>query len=523
MFDRKLLAIEGIRPMLAFCVACSLASSALIVCQACSLAQAIVSIWEGAIFMSEVPCVCAFAVCFVARSGLRAFHESRMEMFAHAWTMKLRGKFLGRLFDCSGAMPQEFGSAHVVTQAISGCESIERYVATVLPKTVSLFIVPLCLAIFVFTQDAISGIIVIVCYPFIIAFMRLIGYSASDESAKRHEGFEEMSNHFLDSLRGMETLRAFGISRPYSKSVFAASERYRKLIMKTLRIAQLSGAVLDVFATCGLAAVAIMLGFRMVEGSVMFLPALTVLMLVPEYFMPIKAYAADYHASLEGSSALARMLEMLECKKQRVELPDGGIVVETGKKVAIAGESGAGKSTVLDAISGIADIAHGGAVVAGTNSAGFQEEGWQRRVAYIPQSPAILRGTLRENVSLYRKDATDEQITRALDAVGLGDVLSELPGGLDAEIGDGFSHVGFSGGQSHRIALARALVDPERDIWLLDEPGASIDVQTELELKDDMLPLMEGKTVVIATHKRHWLDDVDAVLNVDTADGVRHV
>jgi len=132
------------------------------------------------------------------------------------------------------------------------------------------------------------------------------------------------------------------------------------------------------------------------------------------------------------------------------------------------------------------------------------------RICYIPQRPHIFNASLRENIAFYAPDASDEQVLDAAERAGLGALIRQLPQGLDTLCGEGGR--GFSGGETHRIALARALVDERRCIWLLDEPTAHLDIQTELALKQQMLPLMEGRLVFIATHRLHWLRDADLIL-----------
>lgn len=515
MFDRQLLSLAGIRPVLVFVALLSLVRGCLIVGQAYALSVAIVNVWAGEPVWGQLPFVVAFMACFVLREVVRSAMEKWLDGYAYRTASAMRERLISCLYDNASSVVARFGSGAVSDALVSGVEKAERYIALIVPKTIALVVVPLVLAVAIFSQDVTSGIIVGVCYPFIIVFMRLIGYTASDESAKRHDGFVAMSNHFLDALRGMRTLKAFGISRHYADSVYVASERYREMVMKTLRIATLSSTVLDIFATCGLAAVAIMLGFRLVEGTVAFLPALVVLMLVPEYFLPVKAYAADYHAALDGKSALQAIAEMCQVERRTVSLAASGpVVVAEGEKVAIVGKSGAGKTTLLDAIAGLVDVELGtGADVCGMPASRFGEEGWQCRVAYIPQRPHIFSGTLRDNVAFYDPSVPDEVVLDVLARVGLARLVEELPEGLDARIGHGGREL--SGGEAHRVALARALADGRRSVWLLDEPGSNLDIQTELELKQSILPLMEGRTVLVATHRLHWLGDVDRVIDLD--------
>ena len=323
------------------------------------------------------------------------------------------------------------------------------------------------------------------------------------------------------------------------------SERFREATVKTLRIATLSGSVLDLISTLSLAAVAIMLGFRLVDGSIAFFPALFVLVLVPEYFKPIREFASDYHASLDGKNALASIQGIISSAEEEARgaaddaaaprdvaawsedatleldgvrfsypeheaLSDVSFAVRGFARVGVIGASGSGKSTLVNLLGGFAAPSAGTVRAAGRQLADLREPSWQRQVLYIPQDPYLFHATLRDNIMFYRPDADDDEVARAVEVVGLGDLVAELPDGLDTLVGEGAR--ALSGGQAQRIALARALLDRSRRILLFDEPTAHLDIETELELKERMLPLMEGRLVVFATHRLHWVHDMDAVL-----------
>lgn len=551
MFDRKLLTLPGMKRAFCACVLFSFIAALLIMAQASFLSFAIVVAWTGGLVAEAVYPFFAFALCYCLRYAVSCAESSFLEGFSHRIALKLRGELVGTLYENGTSLASAFGSAAIARELIDGFRDIEDYLAIVVPKMVSMAVIPIALIACIFIQDIVSGIIVLVCYPLIIIYMRLIGHSASDESAKRHDGFLRMSSHFLDALRGMSTLKSFGISRQYSKSVYKVSENYRKSVMRTLRIATLSSAILDLFSTGGLAAVAIMLGFRLVDGGIDFLPALTVLLLVPEFFAPIKAYAADYHASLNGKQALSKVMDMISTPKRKVDVrafgaeADGlrhlmeqvqGVSDGNADKmhIAIMGPSGVGKTTLLNALAGVIDVgfpqanACCGEAVRGEDGDGRFDgkrdgEGLpsldQRRIAYIPQSPYIFAGTIRDNIALYRPDIDDEALMEAARLAGLEGFVASAPHGLDEAIGTGGR--GISGGEAQRIAIARALADPDRDIWLLDEPLSSLDAETEGQLHAELLGHMQGRMAIIATHKKAWAKDVDRVIELGLGLGMR--
>ena len=585
MIDKAIFKLPGIHGMLLAMLAFAVARAACVVAQALGLAYAIVNLWGGAALADQVGWIALFAGSFVLRQILASVQGGLLDRYARERANDLREQLLSRTFSAGPALVQREGSASVTQTVIDGIEDVRVYIGLIVPKIVSVVAVPAVLLAVVFALDWVSGVIALVCYPFIILYMVMIGHTARDDAARRHGEFQRMANHFMDSLAGISELKAFGRSRAYEERIFAASERFRALTMKTLRVATLSSTVLDMFATLALAGVAVMLGFRLVEGSIAFLPALAVLIMVPEYFRPIREFASDYHASLDGRSAFSAIRSLLDVsgEKERGEAaerpgqgevegaetastlptPAGGCAANLGVegaevlsgslgssslsgqsvpslalegvgfsypdfpdalrdvnisvsgpcKVGIIGASGSGKSTLMDVLGGFEDPASGRVVLDGRALPTLRGSNWQRRASFIPQDPYIFHATLRENVAFYRPDATDAKIDRAVKLAGLVEVATQLPHGLDTVIGQGARSL--SGGQAHRVALARAFLDAERTVLLLDEPTAHLDIETELELKERMLPLMEGKLVFFATHRLHWMEQMDYVVELE--------
>lgn len=563
--------------MLGGLCALTLLRAAAVLGQAWLLAVGIDALRAGADLVQVAGVLAGFLVCFVARQGVLAVQDALLARYAQRRVGELRQALLGRVFREGPVFVGKLGTGTTVTMALEGAEQVETYLRLVLPKIAGVLIVPLALLAFVFPLDWVSGTIMLVVFPFIVFYMVLLGRTAKAEADKQHAQFDRLANHFVDTLRGIETLKLFGRSRAQGREVFESSERLRRATMKTLRTAILSGAVLDLFSTFSLAAVAIMLGFRLVDGSIAFFPALVVLVLVPEYFKPIREYASDYHASLDGKTALAELLDtskdggatdlpgeaasagrsglseraaspesdglsesatlsdpsapsepaatsetaappepgpwtdesVLSVREvgydygERRALQDVSFSVRGCMKVGIVGASGSGKSTLVNVLSGFARPTEG------SLSCDVASPAWRRQLVYIPQSPYIFHASLRDNIAFYAPEASDGDVDRAVRATGLERLVDELPEGLGTPIGEGARQL--SGGQAQRIALARAFLDPSRRVMLFDEPTAHLDIETELELKERMLPLMEGRLVFFATHRMHWLRDMDAV------------
>lgn len=521
----------------------SLLEAASIVAQAVGLSRALVSLWEGALFTHAIGALtvfsCAFIITRLVVNGREAFIESYAKRCAEA----LRAELLQAIFRTGAPVVQAFGTGSTAAMVLEGIDKTKNYLELVLPKLVSLLVLPLVLALVILGADWVSGIIVIILLPAMILLMNLIGRTTADRSRAQHATFKVMSNHFIDSVRGIKTINAFATSKDYADRVFAVSERFREATVRMLRMATLSGAVLDLFATLAIAAVSIMLGLRLIDGSLTLAPALFVLILAPEFFRPIREFASDYHASLDGVNSLSTIDEMIAAASvapSSQELPpwngEASLALEgvsrsygdrralrdisytfTGtRRIGIIGTSGSGKSTLLRILAGFDDPTQGSfEFLSATNATSpclhtLRNASWQQQIAYIPQDPYLFHATLRENLTFYNPEASDQKITEAIDALGLRDLVEQLPQGLDTLIGEGGR--GLSGGQAQRVALARVVLDEGRKIILFDEPTAHLDIETEYELKEPMLKVMEGKLVVFATHRLHWLDTFDQIL-----------
>ena len=613
MLDKELFRLPGIKLLLGVMVALSFLEAVCIIGEAWGLSHALVALWQGAAFEQTLSYLVVFGISFFAVRVVLNVREAYVSKYAYKQARAERSALFESIFRTGAPAVQTFGTGTTATMALEGVDAFQKYLETVLPNVVKMVVLPLVFAIVIFCADWVSGIIVVLLLPAMIMLMVLIGKTTAEKSQSQHATFKVMSNHFIDSVRGVATLNTFKISKDYARRIFTVSEQFRKATMETLKTATLSGATLDMFATLALAAVAIMLGMRLIDGSLALLPALFVLILVPEYFRPIREFAADFHANLEGKNSLHTISAMREATRYvppAVEVPtwnetstlflhevekvyDGVSALRpfSGElqgyaRVGVIGASGSGKSTLLRLLAGLEDptisprdgsatsaqdaaqgataaqgVAQGvvqgaSAVQSATAAQGvaqgatapstapfvirnggdntradrksntipdremesialdsLRQASWQDQIAYIPQDPYIFHATVRDNLAFYNLEASDAQIMDALHTLGLTQLLDELPQGLDTLLGEGGREL--SGGQAQRIALARVFLDSKRKILLFDEPTAHLDVETEYELKAPMLALMQGKLVVFATHRLHWLDAFDMVYELD--------
>lgn len=592
MIDRLLFTIKGVSTALRNCVLFSFVAGALIAIQALCLTTALVNLWYSQAFLDQIPFIAGFLACLVARQILDNAQSKWLETFAANRADEFREALFEKLFKQGQTLIQQKGTGGFATLLIEGVDQVESYLHMILPRMTKLVIIPVMLLVLLFVFDWVSALIGLLVFPAIILQMVLIGHTASLEAGKQHKEYQRLANHFLDSIRGIDTLKFFGRSKAHAQRIFESSERFRKATMKTLRVATLSGAVLDAFSTVSIAAIAVLLGFRLVDGSLGLYPALFVLVVMPDYFRPIREFASDYHASLDGKNALGSILDTLgangEISSESADedttaainataadnKPVGSSTTATrsavdkttsaindttlsspafslelrdvsfsygsssssnantfalenisatffgGQRIGIVGASGSGKSTLANILAGLTDPTSGKIVLNEQRLSTLNTPWWHHRVAYIPQDPHIFHASLHDNVAFYHPEASDADLEQVCSLIGLNSLIEELPEGINTIIGEG-GHA-LSGGQAQRIAFARAFLNDECSVLIFDEPTAHLDIETELELKEHMLSLMQNKLVFFATHRMHWLSAMDSVVILDKGKVVMH-
>ncbi|RZI48628.1 thiol reductant ABC exporter subunit CydD [Lactococcus kimchii] len=536
MIDKSLFDLPGVRKMFPILGILAVIQAIVIAAQALFMATTITRLWNGEAFGQVILWVLGFLACFLSRELINFIRSKALDKLAYGLATKLRGDILEKFFRLGPTRLTDLGSGSAATTVITGIDQVEEYIKLVLSKVLNMMIVPMLLLVPVFFLDWQSGIVLTLTFPFAILFMILLGFAAQGRAERQYKTFQYLSNHFLDSLRGISTLKYFGLSKDYAKSIYRTSEEFRKETMGALRIAMLSTFALDFFASLSVAVVALFLGLRLMNGEILLFPALAALIMAPEYFLPLRDFASDYHATLNGKNSLAAVNEILatdenistELEKtltwtdqSRLELTELTKIYDTGRgiadvnlqvtgfqKIALVGNSGSGKSTLLSMLAGFLTPTQGKIKLNTQVLSSLADEKYRQSVQFIPQKTYIFAGTFRENLAFYEPGASDEEIEQAAHLAGLQGLLKEI--GLDGQVGAGGRTI--SGGQAQRLALARAFLSKTRNILLLDEPTAHLDIETELEIKANILPLLENKLVFIATHRLHWLSSMDLVI-----------
>lgn len=542
--DRKLLKIPGVKILLLELTFLTFIQSAAIILAATWLAEVITALFSGEPLQEQFAKMGLFLLAFLFRYGAASVQQRLAYRFAERTGTDVRKRLVDKLFQYGPRFAKAEGTGNLVTLVLEGVSQFRTYLELFLPRMIGTAITPALILVYVFMLDFMSGVILVVTMPILIGFLILIGLVARKHTEKQWKSFRVLSNHFVDSLRGLETLKFLGRSRQHSQTIGEVSNEYRAATMRTLRVAFLSSFALEFFTMLSVASVAVNLGLRLINGDIVLLPALTVLILAPEYFLPVQMVGADYHATLNGKEAGASIQSIIDRQEERTvssELPaafawtdkstlklssigvqyekegqpsleDVSAKIQGKGKIGIIGESGAGKSTLIDVLAGFRNPTSGEFMLDGTKLQSLTNDIWRKETTYIPQHPYLFNLTLAENIRFYKPDATSEEIEQAISAAGLSGLVEQLPNGLDELIGNGGRQL--SGGQEQRVALARAFLSA-RPILLLDEPTAHLDIETEYELKETMLRLFENKLVFFATHRLHWMPHMDQIIVLD--------
>ena len=433
-------------------------------------------------------------------------------------------------------------SGDLITRLVDGMDAVLAYFARYLPQLGNAVLVPLLLAIFVFPADWVSGLILLATAPLIPLFMVLVGRAAGGASERRYAQLTRLGADFIEALGGLVTLRQLGAAERFARRLDGESEQYRALTMQVLRVAFLSALVLEFFATVSIALVAVLIGFRLLWGDMHFRAGLFVLLLAPEFYLPLRALgglrhirmdavaAAQHLSALDAApSADRRSLASLvpppapreappEIRLEHVGyahagrgagLRDCSLVLHARRVTALVGATGAGKSTLLNLLLGFAAPDSGRICVDGRDLAALDPAQWRAGVAWVPQQAHVFEGTVRDNLLLAAPHADAAALRRAADASGLTAVLARHARGWETPLGERGS--GLSGGELQRLTLARALLREEARVWLLDEPTAHLDAASARTVETVIRAAAATRTVVLVAHRLSAVRSADWV------------
>jgi thiol reductant ABC exporter CydD subunit len=511
-------------------VALGLVATLLVIAQATLLADVITRVFiDGATLAEVAPSLWWLAAVSVARGLVAGGFEAAGRYGAARVMTGLRERLVRHLLLARPGGLQDEHAGELAAAAVQGVDSLEAYFARYVPQMVLSALAPLLILIWVLPRDWESAAILAVTVPLIPVFMVLIGTLAEQRTRRRWRMLASLSARFLDLVRGLETLRAFGRAADGARVIAEADERYRRETMGTLRLGFLSALVLELLATLSTALVAVTIGVQLAAGSLGLQAGLTVLILAPELYAPLRELGAQYHAGADGLAAAERILEVLdgpgsvELREPGHAAPDPALAplrlvdvrfgypgrgepvldgvmmtLAPGRATALVGPSGAGKTTLAMLVARLADPASGLVECGGVDLGHVDPAAWRARVAWVPQRCTLFAGTLEDNVRLAAPGAPPHDVAAALRDAGADELVAALPDGARTRVGDGGRRL--SAGQQRRIALARAfLVDAP--LVVLDEPTAHLDPDAAAAIEDAIARLAQGRTMLLITHR----------------------
>jgi ATP-binding cassette, subfamily C, bacterial CydD len=475
---------------------------------------------------------------FAARAVVSALSEATAFEAAARVKLDVRKRIYAHLEALGPAWTRQQRTGDLANTLIDGVESLEKYYANYLPQTALAAFIPFAILVFVFPSDWVSGLIMLITAPLIPFFMILIGKGAERLNQRQWRKLARMSAHFFDVIEGLTTLKLFNASRFEAEVVAQISDEYRRSTMAVLRVAFLSSLVLEFLATVSIAMVAVFIGFRLLYGDIHYLPGFFVLLLAPEFYLPLRNMGTQYHARMEAVGASEQIVKLLntplpESKAGTGRLPDAapldirfehvGFAYEPGQavltdidfslahgeRVALVGPSGAGKTTLSQLLLGFIQPQGGRISVNGVDLRELSEDAWLSRVAWLPQRPTLFHGSILDNIRLGRPDADPDAVHHAAELANAADFIEALPQGYDTQVGD--RGQGLSGGEIQRIALARAFLK-NAQLVVLDEASASLDPETEALITESVERLARDRAMLVIAHRLETVRRADRIL-----------
>jgi ATP-binding cassette subfamily C protein CydD len=511
----------------------------LIIVQAWLLSQVVSGvIIESEYLQQQLPLLTGMLLVFLARAVLIWASEQSAFVAASRVKCHLRHSLQQQLRRLGPSYLANHPSGELVNTLTDGIEALEAYYARYLPAISLMALVPLSIVVFILPIDWISALVMTLTAPLIPLFMILIGRGAERKNQQQWRKLARMSGHFLDTIQGLTSLKLFNASRKESQVIARISDEYRHSTLSVLRIAFLSSFALEFFSTISIAIVAVLVGFRLYWGELDLLYGFFVLLLAPEFYLPLRNMGQHYHARMEAIGATDAILKLLQASPESPQIAPAAKQIESplevkfekvayryadgrealqqidftlnpGEQTALVGPSGAGKTTLLNLLLGFSRPTHGQIRINQQPLDSIDLEAWRRQIIWLPQKPHLFHGTVADNIRLARPDASMVEVEKAAIQADADQFIRDLPAGYECLIGEGGRNL--SGGETKRIALARAFLK-DAPLVILDEATASLDLQSEQQIQAAIERLSVGRTLLIIAHRLKTVQSMPRIL-----------
>lgn len=489
------------------------------------------------------------AATFALRAVLSWLRERVGFICGQVIRQRMRSQVLDKLQQLGPAWIQGKPAGSWASIIVEQIEDMQDYYSRYLPQMYLAVFIPLLILITLFPINWAAGFILLATAPLIPLFMALVGMGAADANRRNFVALARLSGNFLDRLRGLDTLRLFNRGQAETDHIAKSSEDFRQRTMEVLRLAFLSSAVLEFFASLSIAMVAVYFGFSYLGeldfGSygmgVTLFAGFLVLILAPEFFQPLRDLGAFYHAKAQAVGAAEALENFLAAEGEQVgngsqmlnseepltlqarELeilsPNGVLLagpldftLPAHQRIALVGLSGAGKSSLLNLLLGFLPY-RGSLLINGIELRELAAVNWRQQLGWVGQNPHLPAQTLRDNILLGYPQANEAQLQQVVEQAYVSEFLPHLPKGLETDLGDGAARL--SVGQAQRVAVARALLSPRR-LLLLDEPAASLDAHSERLVMQALNAASHQQTTLLVTHQLEDTEDYDQIWVMDS-------
>ncbi len=478
---------------------------------------------------------------------LRVLFTIISEILAGTMAVKIKNQLRSDLLAKIDRLGPEFlkseQTGELTTTALQGVDALDAYFSQYLPQVLVAVMLPLTILAVVFPLDLLTGIVFILTAPLIPVFMMLIGWAAEAVTRRQWQALTRLGSYFLDTLQGIATLKMLGRSRDRAVEVRNASEHYRQTTLTVLKVTFISALALELIATISTAVVAVEIGLRLLYGRIAFQQAFFILLIAPDFYLPLRNLSARYHAGMTGVTAAQRIFDLLDTPEPGPRLvnevslldkyfsgdfhitvrglsfsyPGMGqhsiseidLDIYSGKHYALVGLSGSGKSTLARILLRFIEPDRGEILINGLEIRGWVREEWRRYVGWHPQTPSIFNDSLKNNITLGDDSFSGDAINIAVQSAGLANLVAQLPLGLETPLLE--KGVRLSGGELQRVALARLFLRLPV-LLVMDEPTAHLDTALERSLDESIQALMRGRTTLTIAHRLPTIEQADEVL-----------